>query len=436
MNPNDTKRLTTTRAEALRTMQRIGESAGDRELTHAQAEDYQKAFDVVSTVSLQMGERVDSAVAETLTGDEAKAMAETIGNKSDRITRPAQPSRSPRDADIVLKSGDKLEDRVQFGSWDTAPGLTMTSFLKGIITGDWGRTAAGVKTLAVGSGSAGGYLVPDPLSSRIIDMARARARVIEAGAITVPMDSPTLNIARVAQGPNAQWKLENAAATASDLTFERVTLSAKTLVGLSTMSVELAEDGADIGQTIDRELSAALALELDRAALRGSGVDPEPRGIRNTSGVAVQSMGANGAALTSYDAFSTAVQTVQAANSDAVAVIYSPRVAGSLDRLKDTTGQPLRPPPSFEGLKRYVTAQLPVNLTQGTASDASEAYIGDFSQLMIGMRTQLIIEASRDSVTGTSNAWTQLQVHVRAYLRADIAVLQPSAFAVITGIRP
>ena len=183
-------------------------------------------------------------------------------------------------------------------------------------------------------------------------------------------------------------------------------------------------------------MAQALALELDRAALYGSGTAPEPRGVKNTAGIGVQSQGTNGAALTNYDPFSTAVQTIQAANGEPNAVIYSPRTSGTLDRLKDTTNQPLQPPPSFSDLLKLPTSQVPNNLTQGTSSVASDAFIGEWNELLLGLRTQLRIEASRVSTVGGESAFDRLQVHVRAYLRADIAVAQPSHFVVITGIIP
>ena len=87
-----------------------------------------------------------------------------------------------------------------------------------------------------------------------------------------------------------------------------------------------------------------------------------------------------------------------------------------------------------DGLLKLPTAQVPDNLTQGSSSLASDAYVGQWNQLLIGMRQRLVIEASREASDATDSAFRQLQVHIRAYLRADVAVAQPSAFVVITGI--
>ena len=53
---------------------------------------------------------------------------------------------------------------------------------------------------------------------------------------------------------------------------------------------------------------------------------------------------------------------------------------------------------------------------------------------MIGMRTQLTIEVSRQAADANSSAFTNMQVWIRAYLRADIQLAHPNHFNVLTGI--
>jgi HK97 family phage major capsid protein len=291
-------------------------------------------------------------------------------------------------------------------------------------------------SMGISPDSAGGYTVPTPLAGELIDRARNQSRVFQAGARTIPMESSTLKIARVLTDPAAGWKAENAAASATDMTFDAVTLTARSLVAVAKLSIELFEDSPTVNEAVDTAMSQALALELDRAALRGSGTSPEPRGIRNTSGVGIQSMGTNGAPLTNFDPFSTAVQTIREANGEPNAVIFAPRTSGALDRLKDTTNQPLQPPTSYQEMQKLPTSQIPTNLTQGTSNVASEAYLGQFNELLVGVRTNLRIEASRVSTVGGESAFDRLQIHVRAYLRADVALAQPGHFVVITGIIP
>ncbi len=315
--------------------------------------------------------------------------------------------------------------------------LSLGKYVRGIITGNWKGAEREQAAMSEGVLGGGGYMVPTPLSAEVIDRARNAAVVIQAGARTIPMDSQTLRFARVTGDPLVAWRPENTAIPSGDMSFDSVTLTAKTLAGICKLSVELAEDAPNVNDLVSATLGRVLALELDRAALRGAGTGSEPQGIRNQAGVAVDSttMGANGAAPTSYDFLAGAVAAVQSLNELPNAIVYSARTAGKLDQLKNTLGDPLKAPGSVLALQRLVTNAIPGNLTQGTSSDASEAYVGDFTKLLIGVRTELVLEISREAGDASGGAFSNLQVWVRCYLRADIGVMRPTAFRVVTGIR-
>jgi HK97 family phage major capsid protein len=117
------------------------------------------------------------------------------------------------------------------------------------------------------------------------------------------------------------------------------------------------------------------------------------------------------------------------------AVIYNARTAGELDLLRATTGEVLPPPGSVADLQRLVTNAIPSNLTVGTSSDTSEAYVGDYAQLLMGSRTELVLEVSREANVGATSMFTTLQSAVRVYLRCDFQVARPAAFRVVCGIR-
>jgi HK97 family phage major capsid protein len=85
-------------------------------------------------------------------------------------------------------------------------------------------------------------------------------------------------------------------------------------------------------------------------------------------------------------------------------------------------------------MPKYLTNSIPNNLVQGSSSLATDAYVGDFSNLLIGMRTSFRLEVSRQAADATNSAFSNLQVWVRAYLRADIQLSHPEAFVAIIGI--
>jgi HK97 family phage major capsid protein len=230
--------------------------------------------------------------------------------------------------------------------------------------------------------------MPSPLASQVIDNARNAERVFQAGAVTVPMDSSTLRIAQIDNGPIPTWHTENAAdITVADATLGAVEFKAKTLPLIVTMIRELFEDAQNLDQAARQSIGGALALELDRIALYGSGVDPQPRGIYNTAGLSGISMGANGGAITNFNPLIDAISAVWENNYEPNAGIMAPRTKTSLAKLTDTTRQLLQVPPTVDQLTWLATNQVSVTQTQGTSSDASDVFVGQWNQLLIGMRT-------------------------------------------------
>ena len=308
--------------------------------------------------------------------------------------------------------------------------------IRGLVTCNWKNADLERRALSEGSGIGGGYLLQPILSAEILDLARNLSVVTRAGARTVAMDGPELVIARLTGDATAEWKSENQALTGSDVTFGQFVLRARTLACLVTASLELIEDAANLDSIVRNSIAQALGLELDRAILRGEPGGARITGLRNWTGdpptIQIIDLGENGAELITYDPFSEAVEKILTANGTPNAAIFAPRTYGVLDRFRTIDGQPLQPPASFAGLTRLVSNQIPINLTHGTADDASEAYVGDFSKLLVGMRTQLQIEVSREA----GDAFKKGQVLTRAYLRADALPVQPTHFVLIDGIIP
>ena len=345
----------------------------------------------------------------------------------------------------VLGKEQRLSDLIGSPQYER---FSMGRFVRGLATGEWKGAAAEHRAMSEGSLAGGGYLVPAPVAAGIIDRARNASVMIQAGAVTVPMDSQTLAMARIAQtsgDPSPAWHAEAATIAASDMVFEKVVLTAQTLAAICQLSVELAEDATNIDSVISDALGKTLGLELDRACIRGSGTSPEPRGIRFQSGVNVDTalFGTNGSVINASSPSGAVawiwaakqVAALWAANEAPNAALWAPRTAGSLDQLVDTTGQPLRPLPSCAALLKLQTASIPINLVVGTSNDCSEAYFGDFSKALIGMRTNLMLEVSRIGNVGATSLFSTLQVGIRAYLRADFQLARPAAFRVVTGLR-
>jgi HK97 family phage major capsid protein len=311
------------------------------------------------------------------------------------------------------------------------PGLG--AYVRGIVTGKW-NGAEDLRALAEGS-TPGSYLVPTPLAGYIIDLVRNQAQVLRAGAVTIPFDSQTLKIGRQTGDVTAAWKAENAAITFSDANFDVVTFTAQMLVAGSKLSIEVVEDAPNIDAIVSQSITKALALAVDYAALYGSGSSNQPKGIRNTTNVTVTDLGTNGYTLIDYSKFSAGIATLMGNNfTGPFSILYSARTAGELDNLQDTLHQPLRQPDLVAAARKFVTNQISNALTKGSANTSSDAFIGQFEHCMIGVRTGMVMEISRVAADSTGSAFTNAQVWIRAYLRADVQLAHPQAFVVLNGI--
>lgn len=285
--------------------------------------------------------------------------------------------------------------------------------------------------LSEGTDSAGGYSVPDHLLRQFVDAMRAKTVVVQAGAGTILLNTDKTVIARVESDPQAGWRLELGAVATSDPTFGAVTFQSRSLACLVKISRELLDDSVNIDQMLLQAFAGAMAVEVDRVCLFGSGVAPEPRGVFNTANVSVVSLGTNGAAITNHAPLLDALYELEAANAGTPsAMVMSPRTSRVLNGLTDTTGQPLNAPRAVADVPRLVSTIVPTNQTQGTASNASSIVVGDFSKLILGVRSDLRIEVLRERFAET------LEYAFLAHLRMDVGVLQPKGFCVVKGIVP
>lgn len=316
----------------------------------------------------------------------------------------------------------------QFRDGSDARGLSLTRLLRGAFMQRWDGAELERRAMGEATAAGGGVLVPQELSVMLIDLSRNKSALVTAGALTVPMRGPELTIARIDSDPAAAWRGEHEDLSESSGTFGGLKLKAQACGILATFSIELLED-ASFSETIENMIAQSIALKIDYAGLFGTGVN-EPLGIWNVDDIEEYSLGANGATPTNFNAFSQASQKIYQNNGQPSAVIFNARTNGTLDRLADTTNQPLTPPRSFEELRKVVSNQIPNTLVQGSATTASGAILGAFRNVIIGMRTSLQLEASR--LTGDS--FKKMQVQVRGYVRADIGVARPNHLCKIMGI--
>lgn len=241
----------------------------------------------------------------------------------------------------------------------------------------------------------------------------------------------SVTTAAINELPQAAWRAEHGALAQSEPTFRGVKAEPQSLAFMFKISRALLADAANMEAALRIAIGQALAKELDRVGLRGSGTAPEPRGLLNTTGVqAVNHGGANGAKLESYAPILQGIGAVMAADGPLPnAVIGAPRSVITLAGLTDTTGQPIRKPELIQTLPMLHTSQIPVDLTTGTAKDTTELYIGDFRQMYFLMRENVSIQLLREAFASTG------EIGFACHVRADVVIPYLQAFAVVKGVK-
>lgn len=359
--------------------------------------------------------------------------------QGDRRARsePARSSRRPIPHDTRDGDGDgeeiayALRPEERMAEWVQRTGgvafdepLTAGAYLRSMVTGP--RNDVERRALSEGTDSAGGYTVPDILSAQVIDRLRAQSVLVRAGAKTVPLKSDQNYIAKIATDPTPAWRAENAAIGESDPTFTRVAMQPKSLAVIVRVSREVLMDSLNIEQALLNSLTAAMALELDRAGLFGSGSGSEPQGLVNMSGVGeIEHDGE----LANYAPLIAARTMLLTANAgEPTAFIMHPREDGTLTGLVDGQGQPLQAHPKVAAIPQLVTTSVPTN--GGTGTNESQVIGGDFNRFLIGIRHDLQIGILKERYADLH------QYAFVAHLRATFAAEHTSAFVKVTGIQP
>jgi HK97 family phage major capsid protein len=243
------------------------------------------------------------------------AEAQNIADRIDAIkamgeTAPVQPQVRQVE-DQPWKSGGVVRNPFT-GSRDEAN-------WKAYAFGQWARSLMGnrkamdwcknnLKAQTEGTTTAGGFTVPDPLSSDLIYL-RESFGIARQNCKIYPMSSDILNVPNATVSTTVRYPGEATAISDSDMTFAQVQLVAKKMAVLTQVSRELAEDSIiDFGATLARDMAFVIAKEEDRvvfnnAADATSGLTGILYGVYNLNATK-----ANIASLVQFDAGSVAAQ--------------------------------------------------------------------------------------------------------------------------------
>lgn len=377
----------------------------------------------------------------------AKVVADLqIASQRRDILQPGTPARAPATTWRDLKSGNPVyalgPDQSVASTVETkGPMPSAGRILRGLVMGsaadDCNELAEERKYLNIGSDVGGGFTVPSPVAGFWIDKLRAASAVSRAGATTVPMESSTLQIARLTSHPISGWHAENEVLSDADVNFGAVTLRAKTVYSMVRLSLELAQDSPNIEQMLEKALFTALAGEIDYAAMNGSsatGIGGAPfNSALGPTGVfslpnrnKVTGIGAP----TNFDFILDGLYKLAEDNVDISkvgAMIGHPKLWRKLTGLKtgisgDQTT--LAMPAEVARVPHIWSTAAP--LSGGTTATAM---LADWSDLLWGIRKDISVRVLRESFLGS-----HLQVGILAYARCDFAPAREESFCSLEGI--
>jgi HK97 family phage major capsid protein len=276
----------------------------------------------------------------------------------------------------------------------------------------------------------GATVSTDLLSADFITL--LRNAMVLSGLGTRMMTGLVGNIAipRHTGAATAYWVNEGIAPTESQQAFDQVPMSPKTVGAFTDISRKLLlQSSLDVEAMVRMDLATVLGLEIERAAINGSGTSPEPRGILNTMDVPVVALGTNGGDL-SWDAVVNMESEVAHRNADIGSLNYltNAKVRGKLKRTfidGPGSGERVWAGTSVNGYNAAVTNAVPSNITKGTGTNLSALIFGNWSDLCIGMwgGLDLMVDPYTASTSGT--------VRVVALQDVDVALRHPESFSVI-----
>jgi len=289
----------------------------------------------------------------------------------------------------------------------------------------------GQRDLTAGASTTGAKLVDEIVQVPVIEALRARMVMGQLGATVLSGLSSNVSVPKVTTGAAGSWVAENAAPSETTQVIGQVQLSPKTCAAYTDIGRRLLiQSSADVESLIRNDITNALAVAIDSAAVNGGGTN-EPTGILQHSDVTTVAMGTNGAAPT-YAKLCDVEAGPENANAamGTMQFLTNAKVRKKLRQLEIATNSGLM---LFDwryntilGYPTTVANIVPSTLTKGSSSACSGIIFGDFSQVLIGY-FGAGIDVLVDPYTG-GNAGT---VRCSALVDVDVNLRHGAAMSVI-----
>jgi HK97 family phage major capsid protein len=307
--------------------------------------------------------------------------------------------------------------------------------------------------LAEMTDAAGGFLVPQEWMDDILGLLRASAVVRLAGPRIIPFNKQ-MNQTSIVTGATAGYTAESSRITPAGMEFgEAVLLTPKNLTALVPISNYLLADAAGADAIVRQELVTIIALAEDFNFLRGTGAGGAPTGLLNISGHT------NNPITVPTNGFQPSVADLRKIraqfrnlNSGAVrlAWFFHSAFLAYLETLTDADGRFLLDSALLQlnddgisgvidGTPFFLSNQIPINLTQGSSTNATDLTLVNMDELIVGMNQDLELAVSTEAAWSPdgstwNSAFQQNQTLFRAVIRHDINHRRPNQIMIQHGV--
>lgn len=303
------------------------------------------------------------------------------------------------------------------------------------------------RALNSGSAAAGGVLVPETMTSEIIDILRPTTTFLEAGPRRVPLINGSYKMPAAASGATAAWRGEGRPATVVQPTFRDISMSSKFLDTMVPLTNELIRFSLpDVRSWVETDMALAMGIEIDRSGYYGAGTASSPRGITLIDGIFRRPQtGGTAPTVAQIEADASAAElSMMRANLPMLnpAWVMNPLDFVYLQNLRDGNGNRYYPElqnatPTWRNKRVFVTTQVPTNL--GAQTDNSEILLVAFGHVLFGEGTSISFSVSQEASFvqngQTISAFQNNLTLIKASAEADFEVRYVEAVSVITGVR-
>lgn len=380
------------------------------------------------------GEESDEQAEEKAIDDLATRLANAVESKIKTVTDAAEKTNEkvvveddtkyivdPQLGRVSVKELDEVKvevpGRKASGKQYTTVSQKTVLAIQAIFSGDKQK----LQTLVEGTGSRGGFLVPEDFVNIVVEDRRDMT-VMRQLATILPVSTDTIHIPNLASRPRAFWRSEAAVKSTTTVDFGETVLTPYSLAAIVSLSNELVADaslGGNIVSLVGNYMARALSEEEDKAFWTGNG-SGKPTGIDNYSFVTVTAAGSDSGRA---DAIINAIYKLPQGYRANAVFVANKNTWARVATLKDSQNNYLlsdlgsAASPTLRGLRTMEQNDIP----------DGKMFVGDFSYYYIADREGIQIDTSQEATVASQSAFERNLTFVRVEERVDgeLTLTQP-----------